>query len=200
MKNVSSPEFWDQRYVDNNTKWDLGGPTPILSHFLQTNHTKGKACVLGCGNGHDAIELSNYDLSVYAVDFSIHAINNLRKKINQRKSINLLHRDIFTLSEDYSDTFDIVFEYTCYCAINPDRREDYFNMVHKILKRGGKLLGIFIPLDKDIYNEDGPPFGVSVDEIITLANGKFKILENTFSEHSIDKRAGREKWMILEKI
>ena len=199
MKNVSNPEFWDQRYVDNNTKWDLGGPTPILSHYLQTNHISGKVCVLGCGNGHDAIEFSNYDLSVYAVDFSIHAINNLKKNLNN-KSINLLHRDIFTLSKDYLDTFDTVFEYTCYCAIDPDRREDYFNMVHKILKTGGKLLGIFIPLDKDVYNEDGPPFGVSVDEILALVDGKFKILENTFSELSIDKRAGREKWMVLEKI
>ena len=67
-----------------------------------------------------------------------------------------------------------------------------------VMKR--KLLGIFIPLDKDIYNAAGPPFGVSVDEILDLVDGKFKILENTFSELSINIRAGREKWMILEKI
>ena len=199
MKNVSSPEFWNQRYIDKNTKWDLGAPTPILSHYLQTNHTEGKACVLGCGNGHDAIELSKYNLDVYAVDFSIHAINNLKEKLNGDESINLLHRDIFSLSKDYVNTFDIVFEYTCYCAIDPDCRENYFDMVYKVLKKGGKLLGIFIPLDKDMYNEEGPPFGVSVNEILALIKGKFNVLENSFSSLSIDKRAGREKWMILEK-
>ena len=199
MKNVSSPEFWNQRYIDNNTKWDLGAPTPILSHYLQTNHTEGKACVLGCGNGHDAIELSKCNLDVYAVDFSIHAINNLEEKLNGDESINLLHRDIFSLSKDHVNTFDIVFEYTCYCAIDPDRRENYFDMVYKVLKKGGKLLGIFIPLDKNMYNQEGPPFGVSVDEILALTKGKFNVLENSFSPLSIDKRVGREKWMILEK-
>ena len=199
MKDVSTPEFWNQRYIDNNTKWDLGAPTPILSHYLQTNHTEGKACVLGCGNGHDAIELSKWNLDVYAVDFSIHAINNLKEKLNGDESINLLHRDIFSLSKDYVNTFDIMFEYTCYCAIDPNRRENYFDMVHKVLKKGGKLLGIFIPLDKDMYNEEGPPFGVSVNEILALIKERFNVLENSFSPLSIDKRAGREKWMILEK-
>ena len=59
MNKVSNPEFWNQRYLDNNTKWDIGAPTPILSHYLKNNNISGKACVLGCGNGHDVIELSN---------------------------------------------------------------------------------------------------------------------------------------------
>ena len=73
-------------------------------------------------------------------------------------------------------------------------------MVYKILKVGGLLFGIFIPLDKDIYNEEGPPFGVSVKEIMKLAHNKFKVIENTFSDYSIEPRAGREKLIILEKI
>ena len=76
MNKVSTPEFWNQRYLDNNTKWDLGHPTPILTHYLENNKISGKACVLGCGNGHDVIELSRYDIDVYAVDFSIEAIEN----------------------------------------------------------------------------------------------------------------------------
>ena len=200
MNKVSSPEFWDQRYLENNTKWDLGGPTPILSHYLQTNNIEGKACVLGCGNGHDAIELSKFNMDVYAVDFSIHAINNLKDKLSSNESIKLVHKDIFSLSKDYADNFDIVFEYTCYCAIDPDRRREYFDMVHRILNQGGKLLGIFIPFDKNMHNEEGPPYGVSEDEIIALTKGNFNILENSFSALSINKRAGREKLMILEKI
>ena len=80
------------------------------------------------------------------------------------------------------------------------RREDYFNMVYKVLKVGGLLFGIFIPLDKDIYNKDGPPFGVSIKEVMKLAHNKFKVIENTFSDYSIKPRAGREKLIILEKI
>ena len=56
------------------------------------------------------------------------------------------------------------------------------------------------PFDKNMHNEEGPPYGVSEDEIIALTKGNFNILENSFSALSINKRAGREKLMILEKI
>ena len=200
MKKVSNPEFWNQRYLNNNTKWDLGYPTPILAHYLKDNSTSGKACVLGCGNGHDVIELSKYGVEVHAVDFAKEAIANLQKQLTQKHCVELIEEDIFNLPNLYANDFNFVYEYTCYCAIDPNRREDYFNMVHKILKVGGLLFGIFIPLDKDKYNKEGPPFGVSIDEVLELTNGKFKVIVNTFSNYSIEPRAGREKLVILEKI
>ena len=200
MNKVSNPEFWNQRYLDNNTKWDIGAPTPILSHYLKNNNISGKACVLGCGNGHDVIELSSHGTEVYAVDFSTQAIKNLQKKITTENSIKLIEEDIFNLSDIYSDSFDFVYEYTCYCAIDPNRRADYFDMACSILKSGGLLFGIFIPLDKDIYNEDGPPFGISVDQILELTQDRFKVIENSFSQYSIEPRSGRERLIILEKI
>ena len=75
MNKVSNPDFWDNLYLENSAKWDLGKSTPILKHHLNHNKIIGDVCVLGCGNGHDVIELSNNNLSVYAVDFSIEAIN-----------------------------------------------------------------------------------------------------------------------------
>ena len=84
----------------------LGGPTPILKHHLKHNKLTGDVTVLGCGNGHDVIELSNNNLSVYAVDFSIEAINNLKNKIPQDQ-IKTLHMDIFDLSKKYNDKFDL---------------------------------------------------------------------------------------------
>jgi len=200
LNKVSNPEFWNQRYLDNNTKWDIGAPTPILSHYLKNNNISGKACVLGCGNGHDAIELSKNDMEVHAVDFSVQAIENLRKKITQKDYVELIEEDIFNLSDIYSNSFDFVYEYTCYCAIDPDRRVDYFDMVFSILKSGGLLFGIFIPLDKDMYNEEGPPFGVSVDQVLELTHNRFKVVQNSFSKYSIEPRKEREKLIILEKM
>jgi len=200
MKRVSTSKFWNQRYLDSNTKWDLGHPTPILTHYLENNKISGKACVLGCGNGHDVIELSRYDIDVYAVDFATEAIKNLRKKLTQIQRVELIEEDIFNLPHLYSNYFDFVYEYTCYCAIDPNRRAEYFNMAYKVLRVGGRLFGIFIPLDKDIRNEEGPPFGVSIQEVMKLAHNKFKVIENTFSDYSIEPRVGREKLIILEKI
>ena len=82
---VSNPTFWQQRYLENNTKWDIGSPTPILTDYLDNNSNIGKICVLGCGNGHDAIEFSKYGNDVYAVDFSTQAINILKRNgVSQR--------------------------------------------------------------------------------------------------------------------
>ena len=200
MKKVSKASFWNQRYLDNNTKWDLGRPTPILQDFLKHHSNIGKVCVLGCGNGYDAIEIAKAQNEVYAIDFALKALDNMNSllEINNVKA-NLVNIDLFNLPDLYSDFFDMVYEYTCYCAIDPVRRAEYFSVNHKILKTGGKMLAIFIPLDKDI-NEDGPPFGVEIDEIESLIEGRFKVLSNRYSDLSIPPRLNREKVVIMEKI
>ena len=198
MNKVSNPVFWDNLYLENSAKWDLGKSTPILKHHLKNNKIKGDVCVLGCGNGHDVIELSNNNLSVYAVDFSIEAINNLKNKIPQESKIKTLHMDIFDLSKKYNNKFDFIFEYTCYCAIDPKRREEYFDLVYNLLKPNGILFGIFLPLDKK--EKDGPPFSVSIDEILKYTSDRFKVLENYYSSKSIEPRKGSEKVLIFEKI
>ena len=199
MKKVSKPQFWNKRYLDYNTAWDIGSPTPILTNYLIKNKKIGKVCVLGCGNGHDALEFAKYNNDVYAVDFAEQALNNLNEASNKnRLMINLVNEDIFNLRNNYDTFFDLVFEYTCFCAIDPERREEYFDVVHGILKKDGLLFAIFIPLDKEI-NRDGPPFGVDLKQIEKIISNKFEIIENKFSDLSIKPRKDREKLVILKK-
>ncbi len=199
MKRVSEPGFWNKRYLDDNTGWDIGAPTPILTNYLKENKSIGKVCVLGCGNGHDALELARYNNDVYAVDFAKKALDNLKQSsANEKLAINLVNEDLFNLNSHYSTFFDLVFEYTCFCAIDPSRRKEYFDVVHKILKKNGLLFAIFIPLDKKINNE-GPPFGVDISQIENLIFNKFDIIKNEFSILSIKPRKNREKVLILKK-
>ena len=60
------------------------------------------------------------------------------------------------------------------------------------------LFGIFIPLDKDVDN-DGPPFGVDINEILKITNQKLDVIDNSFSKLSIEPRYNREKLVILRK-
>ena len=199
MKKVSEPGFWNKRYLDDNIGWDIGAPTPILTNYLKENKSIGKVCVLGCGNGHDALELARYNNDVYAVDFAKKALDNLKQSsANEKLAINLVNEDLFNLNSHYSTFFDLVFEYTCFCAIDPSRRKEYFDVVHKILKKNGLLFAIFIPLDKKINNE-GPPFGVDISQIENLIFNKFDIIKNEFSILSIRPRKNREKVLILKK-
>tara|TARA_B100002051_G_scaffold66788_2_gene63346 strand:- start:12 stop:614 length:603 start_codon:yes stop_codon:yes gene_type:complete len=199
LKKVSKPGFWNKRYLDDNTGWDIGAPTPILTNYLKENKSIGKVCVLGCGNGHDALELARYNNDVYAVDFAKKALDNLKQSsVNEKLAINLVNEDLFNLNSHYPTFFDLVFEYTCFCAIDPSRRKEYFDVVHKILKKNGLLFAIFIPLDKKINNE-GPPFGVDISQIENLIFNKFDIIKNEFSILSIRPRKNREKVLILKK-
>ena len=108
MKNVSNPNFWNQRYKDNNTRWDIGQPTPIVTDYLKKNKHIGKVCILGCGTGYDAIEFALNGNDVYAVDFSIEALNRLRTIKPNNLKLKLVHQDIFDLASKYKNYFDLV--------------------------------------------------------------------------------------------
>ena len=40
--------------------------------------------------------------------------------------------------------FDYILEYTFYCAILPERRNEYINQCYKLLKNKGKIIGIML--------------------------------------------------------
>jgi SAM-dependent methyltransferase len=113
-------------------------------------------------------------------------------------ALDLLHSDIFNISKSYHDAFDIVLEYTCYCAIDPDRRIDYVNLVDCILKPGGRLVALFFPLDKEL-NDDGPPFGVDFHTTLDLFLKKFTLNKKEIPKLSIERRIGREIFVIFNK-
>ena len=204
MKHLSKqihtkPEFWEKSYQEGNVKWDIGKPTPIFSKWAHDQIRKQTICVLGAGNGWDAINLSKIGHNVTAVDFSYSAINNMKKAADELNvKINLLHENIFNLDKFYINTFDIIIEYTCFCAIDPDQRNQYVEIVNSILKNNGKLVAIFFPLDRDVY-DGGPPFGVDFNQTIMSIKKYFSLVHKEFSKLSIKPRIGREVYVILEK-
>ena len=79
------------------------------------------------------------------------------------------------------------------------KREQYSNLVYDLLKIGGRLIGLWMPLDKDI-DEGGPPFGVKENEIKKLFSNKWNITADYFPNQSIEARKGREKLIVFEKL
>ena len=128
-------EFWDKKYVTQDTGWDLNGPTPVFEK-ISNAISKGKVCILGCGRGYDAVMFAEKGFKVTAVDFSSEAINSLNKLKNKKQeNLTVLQEDIFNLKEDFYEYFDYVIEQTCFCAIHPTRRLDYVHLVKSILKK-----------------------------------------------------------------
>ena len=196
---INKSSFWETKYEKGEIGWDLGSETPVFSAISETLKP-GSVCILGCGNGYDAISFSKKGFNVTAVDFAETPIKNINKIANNLfLTINTIQEDIFDLTPKYNNSFDYILEQTCFCAIDPKNRAQYRNLAYDLLKVGGKLIGLWMPLDKDI-KEGGPPFGVEEDEVKNLFSKQWKIKEDCFPVQSIEARKGKEKLIVFEKL
>ena len=73
-----------------------------------------------------------------------------------------------------------------------------FGKSYKLLKDDGQLVGIFLPLNKNI-SEGGPPFSVNIAETINKFSKYYKLLECYKSTNSIKSRVGNEIYVSMEK-
>ncbi len=195
---VNEPTFWQGLYDRREDGWELGQPAPPLAEYLQRNPpSKGKVAVLGCGRGHDARLLARWGYQVWGFDFAPQAIGEART-LTRAESLDVVfeERDIFDLARDYRRFFDGVWEYTCFCAIAPARREEYVRLVREILRPEGWLLACFYPLRE---GTDGPPFPTSEAELRRLLAPHFTFVETWAPGSSVERRKGFE-WMVLARV
>ncbi|GAB1540138.1 hypothetical protein NUACC21_28070 [Scytonema sp. NUACC21] len=73
---VKHPQYWEQRYQEGTTRWDLGqAPPPFVSLLCSTAApTPGHIAVLGCGRGYDALLFADRGFEVIGFDFADSAI------------------------------------------------------------------------------------------------------------------------------
>ena len=195
---VNTAEFWEACYESEMDGWDIGGPTPVFER-LATKIPKGRICVIGCGRGYDAVTFAKAGFEVTAIDFAKTAV--LASRENARKEeveMTVLREDFFDLPDELHDQFDYVLEYTCFCAISPERRFEYDRVIWQLLKPEGKLLGLFFPLDKNV-DDGGTPWGVNISELHALFGLHWNLESEEMPKESIEPRADREIMMIWKK-
>lgn len=168
---------WDERYRSGDTPWDHGEPSPGLVDFLNSERcTPGPVLVPGCGAGHDCRELARHGFTVTGLDLSQQAIDRARALEDRgppRPSIDYTRGDFLDLARPVCAPFDWLFEHTCFCAIHPDRRDEYVQSARVVLRPGGLLLGIFFVMPA----EQGPPFGASRDELLERFGPHFELVK-----------------------
>ena len=195
---VNTAEFWEACYETDNDGWDLGGPTPFFQR-IASEIPKGKICVIGCGRGYDAVTFAKEGFDVTAIDFAEPAVLEARERARKANvSLSVLRENIFDLPEELHGKFDYILEYTCFCAISPERRFEYDRVVWQLLKPGGSLLGLFLPLDKEL-EEGGPPWGVDIMDLHKLFGLHWDLEEEEMPPESIEHRAIREIFMRWKK-
>ncbi|MFQ6605653.1 MAG: methyltransferase domain-containing protein [Fidelibacterota bacterium] len=198
MNKESSPAFWEEKYRVGTTPWDTGQPVPVFQRIAR-EYPPGKLCLIGCGRGHDALTFAQAGFSVTGVDFSASALQELEQAAQgKRLTVTTACLDIFALPETMTGYFDYVVEQTCFCAIDPIRRGEYEVAIRRILKPGGRLIGLWFPLDK-VPEDGGPPWGTSLSEVYALFAAHWTIEREEFPPDSIPSRKHREKLIIFCK-
>jgi len=154
MPDVKIPD-WEVLYQEQDTGWDRGEVSPALHSFINKGGFKNAKTVLipGCGRGYEVVELARHGFEVTALDLAPSAIEQLNQELKQAGiTANTACVNIF----DYAapESFDVVYEQTCLCAIDPVEREKYAKTVYKWLKPNGKLLLNLMQTG----DAGGPPF------------------------------------------
>lgn len=165
---------WDERWVTNDTPWDLAGPSPPIVRALREGLVAppGRALVLGCGAGHDARAVAAAGFRTVGVDFSPTAVRRARELAAVEGSAATFEEADALALPDSLRGADLVVEHTLFCAIDPSLRDRYVDAVADALRPGGRFLALFWL----IRAETGPPFGASEPEVLDRFARRFRFL------------------------
>jgi hypothetical protein len=197
--NPAKTDFWETRYSAGDTGWDIGQPAPPFVDFLLQPGapSPGSMIVLGCGRGHDAIYFARHGFTVVGVDFAPSAIADARSAAKvEQVSVDFIQHDIFTLDEGYDHKFDYVLEHTCFAAIPPQRRQEYVQLVKRLLLRNGLYIALFFAHGKS----GGPPFNTTAEEIRALFSPYFAIERLEPPARSAEQRRGQELFALMRPL
>jgi hypothetical protein len=190
-------DFWEGLFRTGDTRFDLGGPTIALFDWLDAHPLPaGKALVPGCGRGYDVIELAQRGWDALGVDFAPSALSDARRLAAEAGvAARFEERDFFDLEGEA--LYDLWWENTCYCAVDPRRRDEYAQVAARLVRRGGMLLFLAFPIGK---GPGGPPFLIDPEEIGPRFAPHFGLREmGPPPRPSAAKRAGREFLAVLER-
>ncbi|MFK7909719.1 MAG: methyltransferase domain-containing protein [Akkermansiaceae bacterium] len=190
---------WDTRYAKNDTPWDKGAAAPVIPHLVRDGFFPEDAKILvpGCGTGHDVAELENLGYQVTGLDISKLAITQAKNTYPQQVEAFLMG-DLFDPDLLQADSFDVVWEHTCYCAIPPARRGEYVGSIHRLLRPGARLVGLFFT-DTQMPEGEGPPHETSRDEVVEMFSPYFKLISEQSPPAYYPERESREWLMVWEK-
>lgn len=172
-------DFWEARYAEGHTPWDLGRPSEPVRRLLERHFPPPGARVLvpGCGHGHEALLLAGRGYRVTALDLVAAPVEALRRAARQRGlDVEALAADFFAWAEGRRGAFDVFLEQTFLCALEPTLRGDYERLARQVLRPGGRLLAVFM----EVPWEDGPPWSIPpvlVRELFAPAHWSLEAVE-----------------------
>ncbi|BFI32611.1 methyl halide transferase [Marchantia polymorpha subsp. ruderalis] len=193
LMSASSGNSWDECWKEGMTPWDVGGVTPVIQHLVEQGELpQGRALVPGCGSGYDVLALASEFRQVVGLDISETASSQAKKNAEQHprgKWVQFIVDDFFTYTPE--SPFNLIFDYTFFCALEPELRPKWASKMAELLSSDGELLTLMFPID-DFAG--GPPFALSVEayEKVLIPQG-LMLVSCEENEFSVPARKGKEK-------
>ncbi len=188
--------YWSSRWQTGQTGWDVGRPTSIMKHLIDTFLLDKDARILvpGAGNAYEVEYLIEQGFTnVFVLDWAQEPLDHFKQRNPKFPAERLICSDFF----DHSGNYDVILEQTFFCALPPHCRQDYVKQMNSLLSKNGKLVGVLFHWPEKV---DGPPYGGSIDEYKQLFSPLFEIERLEMTTHSIAPRSGRECELIARCI
>ncbi len=183
------PEFWHQRWSDNQIGFHQSAPTPLLlKHWPSLGVAPGaRVLVPLAGKSLDMAWFASQGHRVLGVELSQAAIEQffdehaLQPELHASRygrhysagGIELICGDAFALDEDALRDCTAVFDRAALIALPPDLRVRYASGLYARLPGGCR--GLLVTLEYPQHERAGPPFSVPEDEVRTLYSADCEI-------------------------
>jgi SAM-dependent methyltransferase len=194
MNNSLDKDYWDKRYQEEETGWDLGTVSePIKEYIDQISNTSLNILIPGCGNAYEAAYLLSKGFSnMTLIDISTILVQQLQERFKDNSKIQVIEGDFF----EHEGQYDLIIEQTFMCALDPGMRKAYASKMYSLLKPEGKIAGLLFGVH---FEKAGPPFGGDEADYQTLFSPLFRIQTMEKAYNSVKPRSGNELFIILKK-
>ncbi len=165
---------WSGRYDDGTTPWDLGQPHPELLARLDVGlqpFGANRALVPGSGRGYDALALGQAGWSVTALDVAVSIAAELATRMESIGGDAVIG-DAFAFE---AEPFDLVFDHTFFCAIDPAERAEFGAFVNRITDVDSRFASVVFPIGRP-HSEPGPPWGVDVGALTAALGDRWELV------------------------
>jgi len=197
---------WDEAWKASVTPWEIGEVQPAFYDLLKSDQVElprsGRALVPGSGRAYDAICIANeLGLETWAIDVSPTAVKAAIQLVQETAvdhgSVVIRTADFFTFEPPREEKFELIYDYTFFVAILPEKRKEWGRKISSLIKPGGYLITLIFPLVPP--HDEGPPYYVKSEHYVeVLGEGWEKVLDK-IPERSSESHVGKERLVVWRR-
>ena len=187
------PVDWKEAWKVGRTPWDAGASAPSLNSLLERDLVPGgRILVPGCGTGYDLAALARADREVVGLDLAEGARDAFMEHHAELPgSVVYEVADFFSYAPGQG--FDFVWDYTFFCALDPEQRSGWAEAMGRLVNPNGILATLIFPYEDPISEREGPPWPINTDLVRSFLAVAFDELEVSEAERSHPGREGKER-------